>query len=51
MLVIFTLDRILLTALTFQVSYRAEEEDLMVLLLQLTAALDLAALSVSCICP
>jgi len=51
MLMTFTLDRILLTALTFQVWYRGEEQDLAVLLLQPTVALDLVALCVSCICP
>jgi hypothetical protein len=50
MLVTFSFDRILLTALTFQVLYRVEEQDLMVLLLQPTITLDLVALRVSCIC-
>jgi hypothetical protein len=51
MLVTFSLDRILLTALNFQVWYRGEEQDLMVLFLQPTVALDLVALRVSCMCP
>jgi hypothetical protein len=48
MLVTFSLDMILLTAFTLQIWYRVEEQDLGVLLLQLTVAFDLVAFRVSC---